>query len=182
MTPYLKFFLFTKQFCNFDTLYHVMFRLIIPQIKKTVFVTLIVLTGIVSLCFVVDEQDMVTWTNKCFAQSYDTSTGDKLKKFELLLTNDAFIRLRKTYTNNKQEYFSFHLHRLNDMSYMGDAVSGTLQFKTTDDDIIVQTYNDRKGNVDSMASVLNIPVKNMGAERLDSLHTAIEYFKTKKGL
>lgn len=130
----------------------------------------------------IDEQDMVTWTNKCFAQSFDASAGDKLKKFEWLLTNDAFIRLRKTYQNNKQEYFSFHLHRLNDMSYLGDSTAGTLQFKTTDDDIIVQTYNDRKGNVDSMASVLNIPVKNMGAERLDSLHTAIEYFKTKKGL
>ncbi|GAB2984738.1 hypothetical protein GCM10027049_23510 [Mucilaginibacter puniceus] len=145
---------------------------------------MLIIAGLANFGFVtaIDEQDMVEWTNKCFAQSFDASVGDKIKKFELLLTNDAFIRLRKTYQNNKQEYFSFHLYRLNDMSYLGDAASGTLQFKTIDDDIIVQTYNDRKGNVDSMANILSIPVKNMGAERLDSLHNVIEYFKSKKGL
>ena len=161
-----------------------MHRSVLSQIKKLIVVFLLIIAGVTNFGFVtaVDEQEMVTWANKCFAQSFDASAGDKIKKFELLLTNDAFIRLRKTYQNNKQEYFSFHLNRLNDMSYLGDAVSGTLQFKTKDDDIIVQTYNDRKGNVDSMANVLNIPVKNMGAERLDSLHTTIDFFKTKKSL
>ena len=161
-----------------------MHRSVLSQIKKLIVVFLLIIAGVTNFGFVtaIDEQDMVAWTNKCFAQSFDASVGDKLKKFELLLTNDAFIRFRKTYQNNKQEYFSFHLHRLNDMSYLGDATSGILQFKTTDDDIIVQTYNDRKGNVDSMANVLNIPVKNMGPERLDSLHNTIEYFKTKKSL
>ncbi len=161
-----------------------MHKSVLTPVKKATVVILLTIAGLANFGFVtaIDEQDMVAWTNRCFMQSYDTSAGDKLKKFELLLTNDAFIRLRKTYTNNKQEYFSFHLHRLNDMSYLGDGASGTLRFQTTDDDIIVQTYNDRKGNVDSMASVLNIPVKNMGAERLDSLHTVIEYFKTKKSL
>ena len=161
-----------------------MYRSVLSKIKKVAVVFVVIVAGLANFGFVtaIDEQDMVAWTNKCFAQSFDASVGDKLKKFELLLTNDAFIRFRKTYQNNKQEYFSFHLHRLNDMSYLGDSTSGTLQFKTTDDDIIVQTYNDRKGNVDSMANVLNIPVKNMGAERLDSLHNTIAYFKTKKSL
>ncbi len=121
---------------------------------------------------------MLAWSNRCFTQNYDASV-EKLKKYEFTLTNDAFIRLRKTFTNGKQEYFSFHLKRLNDMVYLGDSNAGTLQFKTTDDDIIVQTYNDKKGDVDSMASVLNVPFKNMSAERLDSLHTALEYFKNK---
>ena len=158
-----------------------MHRSILFQIKKIAIVFVLIVAGLANYGFVtaVDEQEMLTWTNRCFAQSFDTSAGDKLKKFELLLTNDAFIRLRKTYQNNKQEYFSLHLHRLNDMSYLGDSTSGILQFKTTDDDIIVQTYNDRKGNVDSMAKVLNIPVKNMGAERLDSLRNVLEYFKAK---
>lgn len=161
-----------------------MYRSVLPRIKKVGVVLVLMIAGLANYGFVTaaDEEEMVAWTNKCFAQSFDASVGDKLKKFELLLTNDAFIRFRKTYSNNKQEYFSFHLHRLADMSYLGNAESGTLQFKTTDDDIIVQTYNDRKGDVDSMANILNIPVKNMGAERLDSLHTVIEYFKIKKGL
>ena len=127
---------------------------------------------------IVDEQEILAWSNRCFAQNYDASE-EKLKKYEFTLTSDAFIRLRKTFTNGKQEYFSFHLKRLNYVVYLGDANAGTLQFKTTDDDIIVQTYNDKKGNVDSMASVLNVPFKNMTAERLDSLHTALEYFKHK---
>jgi hypothetical protein len=161
-----------------------MHRSVLFQIKKVIVVLVLIIAGLANFGFVtaIDEQEMVAWTNKCFVQSFDASVDAKLKKWELLLTNDSFIRFRKTYQNNKQEYFSFHLNRLNDMSYLGDATSGTLQFKTTEDDIIVQTYNDRKGDVDSMANVLSIPVKNMGAERLDSLHTAIEYFKTKKGL
>lgn len=161
-----------------------MYRSVLLPIKKVGVVLVLMIAGLANYGFVtaVDEEEMIAWTNKCFTQSFDASVGDKLKKFELLLTNDAFIRFRKTYSNNKQEYFSFHLHRLADMSYLGNAESGTLQFKTTDDDIIVQTYNDRKGNVDSMANILNIPVKNMDAERLDSLHTVIEYFKVKKGL
>ena len=161
-----------------------MYRSVLLQIKKIAVVFVLIVAGLANYGFVtaIDEQEMVAWTNKCFAQSFDVSADAKLKKWELLLTNDSFIRFRKTYQNNKQEYFSFHLHRLNDMSYLGDGTSGTLQFKTTEDDIIVQTYNDRKGDVDSMANILSIPVKNMSAERLDSLHTAIEYFKAKKGL
>jgi len=144
-------------------------------------VLFITLAGIINYCFVpaLDEQEMLTWSNKCFNESYNPSPEEKLKKFEFTLTSDAFVRLRKTYTNGKQEYYSFHLHRLNDMNYLGTSESGILQFKTTADDIIVQTYNDRKGDLDSMANVLNIPVKNMGAERLDSLHNVIEYFKAK---
>lgn len=142
---------------------------------------LFTLAGIINYCFVpaLDEQEMLTWSNRCFTESYNPPAEEKLKKWEFTLTSDAFVRLRKTYTNGKQEYYSFHLHRLNDMAYLGTPATGTLQFKTGSDDIIVQTYNDRKGDVDSMTNVLNIPVKNMGAERLDSLQKVIEYFKNK---
>ena len=153
---------------------------VLSIVKKSAVICLLTLTGIINFGFIptLDEQEMLAWSNKCFTQSYDASE-EKLKKLEFTLTNDAFVRLRKTFTNGKQEYFSLHLKRLNDIDYLGTAAIGTLQFKTTDDDIIVQTYNDRKGNVDSMANVLNIPVKNMGAERLDSLRTVLEYFKNK---
>jgi hypothetical protein len=65
------------------------------------------------------------------------------------------------------------------MDYTGTAESGTLQLKTMADDIIVQTYNDKKGDIDSMATELDIPVKNMAPERLDSLRKAFNYFKGK---
>jgi hypothetical protein len=125
------------------------------------------------------DQDWFSWANKCLYQSYDPSADAKLKKWELSITTDYFIRLRKTYAKGKQEYYSFNLHNFNDMDYFGSANKGTLQLKTTADDIIVQTYNDRKGDVDSMTTVLNIPVKNMEPERLDSLREALNYFKSK---
>ncbi len=126
-----------------------------------------------------DEQEMLTWGNKCLMQSFDASTDTKLKKWELELTPDAFVRMRKIYQNGKQEYFSLHLHRLTDINYLGTADAGTLQLQTIADDIIVQTHNDRKGDLDTLATMLNIPVKNMQPERLDSLRTVLEYFKAK---
>lgn len=126
-----------------------------------------------------NDQDWLSWANRCLTQSYDPSGDAKLKKFELSVTGDYFLRLRKTYAKGKQEYYSFNLHHLNDMNYLGNTASGTLALKTIADDIIVQTYNDRNGDVDSMTTVLNIPVKNMEPERLDSLRSALNYFKAK---
>ena len=117
-----------------------------------------------------EEQDWLTYANHALAQSYDASGDSKLKKVEFSLTPDYFIRLRKTYAKGKQEYYSFNLHQLNDFDYLGSTSGGILEFKTKADDIIVQTYNDRHGDVDSMTTVLDIPVKNMEPERLDSLH------------
>ena len=96
-----------------------------------------------------------------------------------MLTHDHFIRLRKTYQHKKQEYFSFSLEKLDSVNYLGDNSVGMLKFKTTDDDIIVQTYDDPKGDVDSMATVLELPVKGLSPERLDSLDEAIKFFKSK---
>jgi hypothetical protein len=125
------------------------------------------------------EQEMLSWSNKCLTECYDPSGQAKLKKWELVLTDDAFIRLRKTYTNGKQEYFSFQLHRFTDMDYLGSTVNGTLQLKAVADDIIVQTYNDPREDIDTMATQLNIPVKNMEPEQLDSLQMVLNYFKNK---
>jgi hypothetical protein len=126
-----------------------------------------------------DDHDWLAYVNRALQQCYDQSTDPKLKKVEISLTPDNFVRLRKTYAKNMQEYYSFNLHRFNDMDYLGSSTSGTLSLKTMADDIIVQTYNDRHGDIDSMTTVLDIPVKNMEPERLDSLREAFNYFKTK---
>lgn len=125
------------------------------------------------------DQDWLSWANRCLTQSYDSSADTKLKKWELSVTPEYFVRLRKTYAKGKQEYYSFNLHQLNDMAYLGNTSNGTLELKTMADDIIVQTRNDRNGDVDSMTTVLNIPVRNMEPERLDSLREALNYFKGK---
>ncbi|HVX00285.1 MAG TPA: hypothetical protein VHA52_07610 [Candidatus Babeliaceae bacterium] len=123
-----------------------------------------------------DAQQMLAWSNQTLTRIYDPS-GEKLKKWELNITDDFFLRFRKTYTNGKQEYFSCQLHNFNDVDYNGTESKGTLTISTKADDIIVQTYNDRKGNIDSMTTSVNIPVKNLEPEQLDSLRDALLSFK-----
>lgn len=158
-----------------------MVKSVLPKNRKITFLFSILVTAAVSLCFVaaMTDQDWLNWGNKCLNESYDSSADVKIKKWEINLTDDYFIRLRKTFQNGKQEYFSLHLPQLDSVEYVGDVNSGTLELKAKSDDIIVQTYNDRKGNVDSMASVMKIPLKNMEPERLDSLEHAFNYFKNK---
>jgi hypothetical protein len=159
-----------------------MIRSVLPVIKKFLLITLVALTIAINYCFThkTIEPDWFGWTNRCLSQSFDPSGDEKLKKWELTLTSDSFIRLRKTYVKGRQEYFSFNLHKFNDMNYLGSTAAGTLELKTKADDIIVQTYNDKNGDVDSMTTVLNIPVRNMEPERLDSLRAALNYFKEKQ--
>ncbi len=126
-----------------------------------------------------NEQDWVDYTNHCLTQCYNHTAEPKLKRVEISITDDDFIRLRKTFAKNKQVYYSFNLHKFNDLDYVGSARKGTLELKTVSDDVIVQTYNDRHGDVDSMSTFLNIPVKDMEPERLDSLKQAFSYFKSK---
>lgn len=124
------------------------------------------------------EQEWLQWSNKCLNESYDPSGEAKLKNWELTVTPEHFIRLRKTFQHGKQEYYSLQLHLFYDLDYLGKTDHGVLQLKTNNDDIIVQTYEDPKGNVDSMATVLELPVKNIQPERLDSLHTALMFLKS----
>jgi hypothetical protein len=126
------------------------------------------------------EKEWLDWSNKCLSESFDPSTDIKLKKYEITLTEDHFLRLRKTYQHGKQEYFSFRLNKLDSVKYIGETTPGQLQFKTIADDIIVQTYEDPKGDIDSMATILDIPVKGMSPQRVDSLNEAIKFLKDNK--
>ena len=124
---------------------------------------------------------LLSWSNRTLLHAYDPTAEVKLKKWELTITDDLFLRFRKTYQNGKQEYYSCHLHSFNDLNYLGTTRVGTLNISTLADDIIVQTYNDRKGDVDSMTNTLSIPVRNMEPEQVDSLRNALLAFKAKSG-
>ncbi|CAN5289937.1 hypothetical protein BH09BAC6_BH09BAC6_15650 [soil metagenome] len=157
-------------------------RSVLSKYKTVLLTSAIIAAGLFNYCFhlAMNEQDWLSWTNKCLSESYDPSGEVKLKKWELTLTSDSFIRFRKTFQRGKQEYYSFNLNRLNDMDYLSNGINtGLLKLKTVGDDIIVQTYDDPKGDIDSMTTVLNIPVKNLEPERLDSLRKALLYLKSK---
>jgi hypothetical protein len=156
-----------------------MVKSILPKAKGSLIILLIMLSIGFSYAFGpgMSEKDWLGWGNKCLSECFDPSADTKLKKYEITLTDDHFIRLRKTYQHGKQEYYSFHLNKLDSINYLTTATGGQLQFKTVADDIIVQTYEDPKGNIDSMSTTLTIPVKGMSPERVDSLNDALRYFK-----
>src|ERR1700748_858591 len=104
-----------------------MIKSVLPKTKKIIFFLSIILIAAISYCFNVADMDWLTWGNKCLTQAYDPSADVKLKKWELNLTDDSFIRLRKTYQNGKQEYFSFQLHQLDNVDYLGNENAGILK-------------------------------------------------------
>jgi hypothetical protein len=98
------------------------------------------------------------------------SESVKIRQFELLLNEEGFLRYRRTYINGKQEYYSFNLMRIKEIDYFGNTFSGDLSIHTQEDDVIVQTFNDRSGNVDSMATHFRLPLSSVEAEDLTALH------------
>ncbi|MHA4894521.1 hypothetical protein ACXZ1K_07190 [Pedobacter sp. PWIIR3] len=93
-----------------------------------------------------------------------------LKRYELNVTNSGFCRYKCFYANGKVEYFSFNLTKFKSIDYYGTDKNGTVVLRTAGDDVIVQTYNDRKqGDLDSMANFMTIPLKNMEPQDLNDL-------------
>jgi hypothetical protein len=155
---------------------------LLPIIKKVLTIAVILVSGLLLYGFKAfsTEQEWINWVNKFLTESYDPTVEPKLKKYEITLTPDHFIRLRKTYQQGKQEYYSFNLKRFTELGYIaGSAATDTLQIKTQADDIIIQTYEDPKGDVDSMATHWEIPVKKVSQQRLDSLKQALIFLKGK---
>ena len=110
----------------------------------------------------------INFLQKTFTDHYDGSQeSDQVKRYELNVTNNGFCRYKRYFNNGKTEYFAFKLSKFKDMDYYGTTTSGKLYIHTKGDDVIVQTYKDKGGDVDSMATQLVIPLKNMEAEDLN---------------
>lgn len=127
----------------------------------------------VFLCAFSDPESMeqyVGFLQKSFTDHYDSSQEVKqIKRYELNITNNGFCRYKRYFNNGKTEYFAFKLAKFKDMEYDGTTASGKLYLRTKGDDVIVQTYKDRGGDVDSMATEVVIPVKNMEPEDLNAI-------------
>jgi len=93
-----------------------------------------------------------------------------VKKYELFITERGFCRYKRFFNNGKVEYFSCNLMKFKELDYLGNTQSGILYVRTKEDDVIVQTYNDSRGrDIDSMATFIAIPLKNLEAEDLIDL-------------
>lgn len=103
-----------------------------------------------------------------------------LKKYELQVSGAGFCRYKIYYLNGKQEYFSFHFLKYKTAEFIGDSTQGVLYLHTLNDDVIVQTHRDRRGgDIDSMATSLAIPLKDMRAEDLDLLQEKFRQLQLK---
>ncbi len=125
-----------------------------------------------------DKLSAIDFSSRCLYKGFDPTDEGKITGWQFYVTPDNFMRFKKIYYKGRQAYFSFNIHRFHDLSYIGDRTKGVVQIKTQADDIIVQTYNDPKGNVDSMSTVLKIPVKNVSMEQIDSLKKALVFLKS----
>ncbi len=129
---------------------------------------------VIFLAFSADpfEQDMADVQQK-LTDHYDF-TSDLLKKYELNVTKTGFCRYKCFFNSGKVEYFSFNLMKFKDLDFLGTTQKGTLLLHTKGDDVIVQTYNSKKGDIDSMATYMSIPLKNMEAEDLNELSAKLQ--------
>lgn len=99
----------------------------------------------------------------------ETANAAPVKRHEINVTNSGFCRYKRFYVNGKVEYFSFNIKKFEQLDYYGTDKKGELWLRTKGDDVIVQTYNDKEGDVDSMATYMAIPFKNIEPEDLTDL-------------
>lgn len=132
------------------------------------------LAGIVlvlsAFCTSVLLEDKALYLQTKLTEHYDISQeGPDVSGYELQVTNTGFCRYKRVFTNGKIEYFSFNVLKYKAFDYSGTPKNGRLFLRTLNDDVIVQTHHDRKGDVDSMATYLAIPLKDIQEADLKDL-------------
>lgn len=93
----------------------------------------------------------------------------KIRKCDIQLSEEGFLRYRRTYISGKQEYYSLNLSKLVSIDYLGNSTLGLLSVNTEEDDVIVQTFNDRSGDVDTMATYFRLELHQITAEDLNDI-------------
>ncbi len=145
------------------------------SLKKRVFISSVIAFCIFSGFSDRDEQTL--FIQNLLIKYYDSDVNRKdIKRFEINVTNNGFCRYRKIYNNGKQELFAFNLSSFKTMDYYGSSTKGKLYLRTKRDDVIVQTRNDKKGDIDSMGTYLVIPLKNIEITDLNALSESFQKF------
>jgi hypothetical protein len=134
------------------------------------FVLLCLCQFFTAFTYVVSADEQTEALQGILISHYDEAAAHMpLKRYELNVTNSGFCRYKRFYVNGKVEYFSFNLEKFGQLDYYGTDKQGELWLRTKGEDVIVQTYNDNEGDVDSMATYMAIPFKNIEAEELTDL-------------
>ena len=115
------------------------------------------------------EEELESIQNTLTKYHDSSAEGNVLKRYEFNVTNTGLCKYKKVYMNSKTEFFSFNFSRFKSMEYYGTDKRGELHLLTNNDDVIVQTHNDRKGDIDSMAREMVIPLKEIDQYVLNKL-------------
>ncbi|TKB96543.1 hypothetical protein [Pedobacter cryotolerans] len=146
---------------------------------KIVFSFAICIVLCVFTAFHVAEENTILIQNILIKYYNNDEEASNIKRYEINVTNTGFCWYRKVFNNGKQEYFAFNFARLKSIDYYGTNLKGKLYLHTNGDDVIVQTRNDRKGDVDSMSRFVVIPLKNIDADELNALAAHFKRMNTK---
>ena len=114
--------------------------------------------------------DEALYLERKLTEHYDISQeGPDIIRYELQVTNTGFCRYKRHFADGKTDYFSFNTLKFKKLDYSGTTKSGRLFLYTIKDDVIVQTFNDNNGDIDSMATYLVIPLKDIKSADLADL-------------
>lgn len=116
-------------------------------------------------------EEYTAYIQQKLTEHYDSEVeAQQIKRYELKVTNTGFCRYKRYFESGKVEYFSFNLVKFKDLDYYGTDKNGKLYLRTKGEDVIVQTYNDKRaGDIDSMAAYMVIPLKNIEPQDLSDL-------------
>ncbi|WP_256004145.1 hypothetical protein [Pedobacter deserti] len=127
-----------------------------------------------SFAFVASPEEDATNVQELLKNHHnDNAPSHRLKRFELHVTNTGFCRYKRFLAAGKIEYFSFNVAKFVDMDYYGSDKEGTLYLRTKAEDVIVQTYHDKGGDIDSVSTYMSIPIRTIEPEMLADLRTRL---------
>lgn len=143
-------------------------------------ISLLLYVLLLSFSPITDWEEEAAEVQQCLMEHYNENLISNIKKFELHITGKGFCRYKRFFNTGKVEYFSCNLQKVKTLDYLGNTKTGTLFLRTQGEDVIVQTYNDRRGgDVDSMATFIAIPLKNLEAEDLNVLSEKLQQLQLK---
>lgn len=123
-----------------------------------------------SFFFKLDESNFED-NRKNFIENYQSYQAEKdlgMKAYTFDISNNGFIRYRRTATNNKMEYFSVRLDKVLQINYLGNESAGWIVLKCEKESVIYQTYRDAKGDVDNMVDEIKFPVKAIEVQKINN--------------
>lgn len=118
---------------------------------------------------------------KGIIEIYNKHEAEKLmgcKSYTFNITEDGFVRYKRILKNNKTEYYSVKINKVQHVNYLGNNKGGWIILVCEPSSVIYQTYRDPAGDIDSMVKDISFPFQSVSAEELTRLEENFKKMKT----